>query len=107
MRDIGDKMAENNIAYASRDIDRFLRGGEAPRPPGQMFDDEDKQKDYLEMLARLIGQDKFEAVVAGWHGGDKTAYANETKYGAAASLGRRRVPSYVDPYTEKTKTTNY
>ena len=103
MRNIGDKMAEGRFGPASRGITDYMQGGAAPGSPSDMFTMEADQSDYLEMLARLLDDDEFKKIVAGWHGGDESAYANEPMYGAASARGKRKVPSYVDPYTERTK----
>ena len=102
---IGDKMADGKMGPASRDIAAYMQGGDAPGMPKDYFAMEGDQSNYLEMLARLLEEDEFKRMIAGWHGGDESAYGIDPMYGAAASKGRRKVPTYVnqEKYAAKTK----
>ena len=93
---------------ASRDIIDYMGGGKSPGMPDDMFTMDIDKSNYLELLARLLGEDKFKGLVADWHKDPKTgqpnigAYENTPAYGAAMARGGRTVPSYIDPYTSKT-----
>jgi hypothetical protein len=88
-------MADPRMGRASLGVTEYMQGGDAPLSPGDLFTMEKDKSNYLEMLARLLEDDEFKRIIAGWHGGDESAFATEPMYGAAASLGRRQVPTYV------------
>lgn len=108
MCDIGDNMAD--FGSASKDIINYMRGGPMPQSPKDAFTMQGDQSNYLELLARLIDDDdEFKRIVAEWNKDPKTgkpnpnAYMADARYDAANIRGERKVPSYVDPYTARTK----
>ena len=98
-------MAENqfsNMPSSMRDVQSYMSGGPAPGNYKDYFSQSSQQGDYLELLARLLKEERFRALVDEWHTdketGKKTvgAFENDPMYGAALAKGGREVPSYVD-----------
>jgi len=96
-------MAENqfkNRPSVMDSIHAYMQGGPAPPNP-ETFTMEAQKADYIEMLARLLGEEKFKELVPKWNIDKNTgkpipgAYNANSEYDAAyrRSLG---VPSYID-----------